>query len=258
MLRPTKLLARKIRHRLRPSQRKSHLGYSGPFESWELAVASSVGYDAPYALKKVRDGVESVLKKEKAYERDGTSFEQMPQKYTLRTHIKKLLKKDSVIVDFGGGLGGTFLNNADLFSSDWIGNYFVVEQPSFCETGREMAHKYSLPVVYVSDLREIPQTPSIAIFSGVLQYIEHWRQVVGAIIAKEPTHILIDRQHLTSGDTQIYVQENDGYYEKKVSYPSRIINRKEFLTAFSGYTVVEEWKSDFDPDDHLGFLMNAT
>jgi len=257
LLRPATLLTKKILNRLRLAPNKSHLEYSGPFESWELAVASSVGYDSPYALHKVREGVESVLKNEKTYERDGTSFDQLPERYSLRTHIKNLLRENSVIVDFGGGLGGTYVNNSDLFSSEWKGKYFVVEQPSFCEAGTDMADTYDLPVIFTSDIKKIPMKPSIVIFSGVLQYIQHWGKVVGETLAKEPNYIIIDRQPLTSDDTLVYVQENDGYYKKKVSYPSRIINRIEFLSTFAGYEVIQEWKSDFDPDDHMGFLLKA-
>jgi len=236
---------------------RTKLPYTGPFETWELAVASAVGYDSAYALKKVRDGILSVLKNEMSYERDGTVFEKMPEKYTLRSQIKSLLSSDSVIIDFGGGLGGTFVNNQDLFTSDWNGDYYVVEQTVFCEEGSKISKMFNLPVRFVDDLSQISDKPHILIFSGVLQYIPDWRQVVSIALQKKPPFIVIDRQPLTNAETQIYVQENDGYYESKVSYPSRIINKSEFLSVFDNYEVIEEWYSDFDPADHIGFLLKA-
>ena len=65
----------------------------------------------------------------------------------------------------------------------------------------------------------------------------------------------LDKKYLVKLSNQILVQENDGYYEQKVSYPSWILNKDHFISAFKGYKVIEEWVSDFDPPDHLGFLM---
>ena len=242
--------------RLRPDQK--YIAYVGPFETWELAVESSDGYDSPYVLKKVREGVLRVLQKERAYERDGTAFVSMPRKYTLRSQIKALLRRDSVIVDFGGGLGGTFVNNRDLFSLDWDGSYYVVEQIGFCKTGCEISAKYNLPIRFVENISQITLSPDIFIFSGVLSHISDWHKVVSDALKLKPRFVIVDRQRLTNGETQIYVQENGSYYEGKANYPSRVINKVEFMAVFSEYKVVEEWQSDFDPAGFQGFLLQLT
>lgn len=255
MLRQVRLFAKSILRGFRPSRTVSRPGFVGPFKTWGAAVAYSVGFDSPYVLNKVRSAVESVLRKEKAYERDGTSFDRMPDRCALRSHFRSLLKRDSIVVDFGGGLGGTFINNLDLFSRDWCGRYFIVEQPNFCRAGTEISQEFNLPLTYLSDLDQAPQGPSILIASGVLAYIPNWREVVGVMLEKEPECILVDRQLLSHEGTCIFVQEIDGYYEKKVSIPLRIINKNEFLAAFADYEVVNDWQSDFDPDGYLGFLL---
>ena len=165
------------------------------------------------------------------------------------------MKPDSVVVELGGGLGGTFINNRDLFSPDWRGQYFIIEQPNFYKAGTEISEEFNLPLTFLIDLRQAPQRPSILIASGVLQYIPNWHEVIGKILDKESEYIIIDRQLLSHEGTYIYTQENDGYYEKKVSYPMRIINKKEFLAAFTGYIVLMEWASVFDPDGYFGFLL---
>jgi putative methyltransferase (TIGR04325 family) len=255
MLHQIKFFAKSILLSVRSARDAGRSGFSGPYRTWDAAAAAAVGFDSPYVLDKVRSAVESVLRKDKAYERDGTAFDQMPDKCALRLQIKSLLKRDSVVVDFGGGLGGTFVNNLDLFSRDWCGQYFIVEQPNFCRAGAEISEKFNLPLTYLGDLGQAPPGPSILIASGVLAYIPNWLEVVSVMLDKKPECILVDRQLLSCEETRIFVQENDGYYEKKVSYPLRIINRDEFLAAFTGYEVVNEWQSDFDPDGYLGFLL---
>ena len=248
-----KNLIRKILKRLK--LKSSHLQYSGPYVDWQTAVNSSVGYDSPYALKKVSAAVEKVLNGNCSYERDGITFDTPPKDNKLRSLLGTLHDGNKNIVDFGGGLGGTFINNRDIFNSFQNGEYYVIEQSNFCERGAELSRKYGLPIKFESDLDSLKATPDILVFSGVLQYIEDWEDVVSRFLLRSPSHIIIDRQPFTSDKNIILVQENDGYYEQKVSFPSWILNKDHFISAFKGYKVIEEWVSDFDPPDHLGFLM---
>lgn len=246
-----KKLIRKVLNRLKP---RSPL-YSGPYADWGAAMSSSVGYDSPYALKKVSEAVENVLNGTFSYERDGTTFEEAPKKNKLRSLLGILKASNKVIADFGGGLGGTFINNRDIFNDTKIGNYYIIEQASFCEKGKQLAERYDLPILFESNLQSLPAKPDIVIFSGVLQYIENWDEVVSQSLLYSPSYIIIDRQPFTSNENIILVQENNGYYEQKVSYPSWILNKEQFISKFKGYKVIEEWVSDFDPPDHLGFLL---
>ena len=79
-------------------------GFIGPFKTWELATASSVGYDSPVVLNMVRNAITNVLDGINLYERDGTAFNEYPSKNTLRAILRDYLSADSVVVDFGGGL----------------------------------------------------------------------------------------------------------------------------------------------------------
>lgn len=234
---------------------KSHLEFSGPYATWSEAQQSSVGYDSPFALGKVRTALLEVLTGNKKYERDGTSFDAIPSIYTVRDKLNKLLAPSSIVVDFGGGLGGTYVNNRDIIDGR-CQQYIVIEQKSFCDEGKRIAADFDLPVCFLESPKDIHlEKVDIVIASSVLHYIDDWRGIVDQLLALTPSHIIVDRQPFTNGKTGIFVQENDGYYEEKVSYPARIINQAEFISAFKGYTPIETWKSDFDPPDHLGFHL---
>lgn len=102
---------------LGPFLKSSHLNFSGPFETWEEAEGNSSGYDSLVIIRKVEDAMRKVLEGEGSYERDGTVFRKAPKQDTLRDILSHLVQKGSTIVDFGGGLGGTYLANLNSLKS---------------------------------------------------------------------------------------------------------------------------------------------
>lgn len=206
-------------------------------------------------LSKVQAAVIDVLNGRSRYERDGTTFDELPKKYTLREKLSESLRPDDTIVDFGGGLGGTFINNRDVLECH-CNQFIVVEQEVFCCAGSAIAQDYHLPISFLPSLADLPKPAAdIVILSGVLQCIEGWKEVVSQVLKLQPRHIFLDRHPLVDGPTNVFVQENDGYYETKVSYPIRMFNAKELLDTFEDYTVKETWPSDFDPPEYRGFHL---
>ena len=237
---------------------RSHINYSGPYQSWSLAEQHSVGYDSQVVLDKVTAATVAVLSGQAVYERDGTSFSHSPPTNTLSSILKTICTPNTNIVDFGGGLGGTYINNRSVLSTFGFNSYSVVEQTNFCTIGSQIAADYSLPIRFYNSLENINSRPTLIIFSGVLHYVNDWRSIVASAISLRPLYILVDRQPFTKGATNIWVQNNTGYYSRPVTYPSRIINHEEFISQFRGYAIVRDWESDFDPSDHLGYLFKLT
>jgi putative methyltransferase (TIGR04325 family) len=236
-------------------QDKTHVQYVGPFSSWDEAVNASVGYDSPHILEKVKDAVEYVLLGYGAYERDGCVFRESPKEDQLRSFLKRYTKKDSNIIDFGGGLGGTYINNRDLFDPAWKGKYCIIEQPDFCAYGKELSKKYNLPLIFDSSFSRAKIGADIIIFSSVLQYIKDWKAIVGDALSMSPEIIIVDRQPFANDNSGLYVQDNAGFYESPVSYPCWIVNKDYFLEHFTGYHAVEEWDSRCDPPGFRGILL---
>ena len=108
-----------------PSQ--NHLEYSGPFETWSIAVNSSVGYESKVVLEKVTRGILDVLSGKAKYERDGSTFSALPKSDTAREILRELVDENFVIIDFGGGLGGNYIANREFLDKANV-FYYVVEQ----------------------------------------------------------------------------------------------------------------------------------
>lgn len=234
--------------------KKTHLEYAGPYKDWETAKYNSTGYDSDVVLKKIVNSVNEVLSGKKKYERDGTSFDNLPAHNTLIQTLQKLSIYDKTIVDFGGSLGSNYINYLNFFSKN-VKKYLVVEQKNICDLGNKISESNNFSLEFLESIEEIDEKIDIIICSSSLQYIEKWKEVVQKIIDKSPEHILIDRHPLTNKETKIFVQLNTGYYDKPVTYPIHIINEEEFLIAFKNYQCVKKWNSDFDPDYFKGFHL---
>jgi putative methyltransferase (TIGR04325 family) len=232
---------------------KVHLSYSGPYSSWKIAEEKSVGIGSKYILQKVEKATKNVLNGKYLYERDGTNFNNFPKKYTLRTKLIEIGIKDKVIVDFGGGLASSFISNRDILDGK-VKKYVVVEQQNFCKVGNKISQIHNLPVDFLDTLDKIYYA-DIIIFSSVLQYIENWKEIIHKTISLKPKFIIVDRQPFTFNKSEIFIQENDGYYKRKVSHPIYFINIDEFKSNFKDYSIEETWLSDFDPDDYMGILF---
>ena len=98
-----KNLIRKILKRLK--LKSSHLQNSGPYVDRQTAVNSSVGYDSPYALKKVSEAVENVLNGNCSYERDGTTFDAPPTDNKLRSLLRRSMMAIKILWILEGDLG---------------------------------------------------------------------------------------------------------------------------------------------------------
>lgn len=246
-----------IIRRLALRGKHSALQLLGPYDTYDEALALSSGYGSEVILEKVKEAIVNVLNKNGVYERDGTIFQERPSNDNLRNLLTKYLDDGDVVVDFGGGLGGTYINNRDLFAN--VGLYIIAEQKNFVREGLQLADRYQLSVSYVEILSDLSDRPDFFIFSSVLQYIPNAYQVLREAAALTPRLILIDRTAYTSKSPseQWWIQNELDYYRIPISYPNRPLNFDKILMTLSGYKVIEKWKNIYDPSvpTHGGVLL---
>ena len=235
----------------------SQLRLTGPYSSYEAALAHSSGYDSPFILAKVKHAVGQMLEGKAVYERDGTVFTSLPKRLKLRELLLKYLSPTGNIVDFGGGLGGTFINNRDLVS---VGQHWaVIEQPTFVAAGQELAHDYGLPLEFHNNLHGLGCSIDLLILSSVLQYLPSPYEILQQVLKLAPKFILIDRTaFIDHGEEVWWVQDEPSYYGTPISYPISPLLEKRVLASLKGYEIVDRWLNPFDPQQpaHRGLLLN--
>lgn len=257
---PLKAIAAKIKNKfLQLVNRNNHSLFAliGPYDSYEEAAQRSSGYESKVILDKVYKAVVDVLEGNFAYERDGTAFAMRPSIDNLRRLLSAFLKENDVVVDFGGGFGGSFINNRDLFRDS--NSYIVVEQSNFVEAGRELSKKYGLPIQIIDNLCYLPVKPDIIILSSVLQYIPNAEQVLRKVAELMPRLIIVDRTAFAPNNSspKWWMQVEPAYYQVPISYPNRPLPLEVILNLLSQYSVLERWTNSFDPESppHGGFLL---
>jgi len=234
----------------------SRLPMKGLYGSHGAALAEATGYDSPLVAQQVEEATLAVLEGRAAYERDGTAFQDRPD-LAIHGVLRQVLTSGATIADFGGGLGGLYINAPELFPQGC--RRLVIEQPSMVAAGRRLALAHNLAIEFFegSDLRVIP-TVDVLVLSGVLQYLpDPWPLLDGLLHHLRPASVIVDRTAVRRGASRWYLQTNPGFYQEPVTYPVQVLERRRLLAAFRGYRPLRHWHNAFDPGrpEHIGMLL---
>lgn len=234
----------------------SRLPMKGPYGSYGAALAEATGYDSPLVAHQVEEATLAVLEGRAAHERDGTAFQNRPD-LAIHRVLRQVLTSRATIADFGGGLGGLYINAPELFSQGC--RRLVIEQTSMVAAGRRLdsAHGLSIEFFDGSDLRAIPSV-DVLVLSGVLQYLpDPWPLLSELLHHLSPASVIVDRTSVRRGPSLWYLQTNPGYYREEVTYPIQVLEERRLLAAFRGYRPVSRWRNGFDAGRprHVGMLL---
>ncbi len=233
------------------------LPLSGHYSTYDEALSHCSGYDNIAILNKVQNAIQGLIDGKGTYERDGFLFNSIPADLQIRKHLTRLIKTGDYIVDFGGGLGGTYLSIQDILPLPIY--YNVIEQQHFVEIGMQMFANYDFPLYFSTSFLHCPDNVKIVILSGVLQYIPNPYEVLESIVRLHPEFILIDRTAFGS-DHFWRLQLNRGVYSVEVQYPHRCIAKMKVFNLLNEYRLIDTWSNGFDPihPEHSGLLFHYT
>lgn len=165
----------------------------------------------------------------------------MTSDYPLAPILSGLLKKGhkTTLLDFGGGLGHTFLHlKACLPNIDSI-DYHIVDTPNSCNTGSELLKEFS-NVKFHSSLETVPKQLDVIHIGSTLQYIEDWKSFLSMLSEfKANDFILSD---LMAGDIPTFVSKQF-YYGKYI--PTWFWNVDEVIEHLSTNNYELMFKSNY-------------
>ncbi|MGF1924369.1 MAG: methyltransferase, TIGR04325 family [Bacteroidia bacterium] len=224
--------------------------WSKPYLSWMDAKNKSIGYQADNIFLKVKESTLAVKEGRYPYERDSVLFDHIEYAWPLLSILQKIAIENEnslTIVDFGGSLGSTYFQNRNWLSGIKI-KWIVIEQEQFVQSGKKEFSDEHL--IFESSIQHaLAHRPNAVLFSSVLQYLEHPKEVIDQVINEQFKYILIDR---TSFGKNI---EKDFFTVQTVpseiyaaSYPCRFFEERKFLGQFASYYSLEaEFPSFCDP-----------
>jgi putative methyltransferase (TIGR04325 family) len=138
------------------------------------------------------------------------------------------------VLDFGGGLGFTYIPVLEALADDPSISYHIVETHSICEAGKEVFAD-DPRIQFHSTLPASVARVDIVHFGSSLQYIDDWRGLIRDCCGYRPAYLMIT--DLTAGDIPSYVTAQN-YYEAKI--PARFFNIDELCDTMraSGFPLI--------------------
>ena len=226
--------------------------YTGNYSSWEAAARECEGYSSQTILDKVEKATVEVLSGKAVFERDSVLFFHEEPNYPLISNIlvKAKNQKELKILDYGGSLGSAYFQNRKYLSSFDKISWRIVEQPHFVKAGRKLFHGHSDISFYETlDESMLDWEPDIVLFSGVLQYLPDYAEIIRKIKAAGIRLILIDRTLLYSED-EVH-QNNHRFCIQTVSpeiyaarYPVQMFDQSEITSLLEPeYTLFDKYLS---------------
>ena len=147
------------------------------------------------------------------------------------------------VLDFGGASGDYAEYAAAFFSNRIPVEWNVVETDQYVKRGRELGG----PVRFYSSISDVPGDLDIAIFSGVLQYIEDWQSPLSHPKVRAANIIYISRTPM--GARYVPFLQSVRYGAGMVRYPGAVLAESEIEGMLAPtHTMFASWWLDHDMD----------
>lgn len=144
------------------------------------------------------------------------------------------------IIDFGGGLGFSYLSFLNCYTQANYYNYHIIESEEICKTGKVVFSDYS-NLSFYSDIKELNIVQAdIFYMNSVLQYIEDWKSMITDLLNFNPKYVLLD--DVPAGDIPTYASAQN-YNGSKI--PRWFFNVNELVSCFESQKYTLEYKSTF-------------
>lgn len=228
--------------------------YVGEYSSFADAEKHCERYDSKTVFDKVSKATLAVINGEAVYERDSYLFYEKSINYNLMFYLQKLYIENGRInlCDVGGAFGSTFLQHREILSSIEC-TWTVMEQKHFVEYGKKNINIEQL------DFKDIPSNENCMnsnynciLFSGVLQYIENYQEIVKNILKSKPELVIVERTPVSSRGWIWIERVEEPIYD--ASYAAYVFEENELINMFveNGYRLIDSWKSLVDGDETNG------
>ena len=240
--------------------------FEGDYETWYDAEIKAGGYASPEISERALDAALAVARGTAAFERDGVTFAEHDPPFPLLAALLRIATENGgrlSVLDFGGGMGSQFQQCYPWIKKSMHLKWQVVEQPTFVRLGRENLETDYLSFQNTIDEAFAIETPNVALFSSVLQYVESPYELLMNIASNQVSNVIVDRTPFIGGKrSKIAVQRVPSRIVSS-SYPVHLFSKFEFLTNISDCYDVEcdfsavdgRMGGPFSPIDFMGLYL---
>lgn len=238
--------------------------YVGNFRSWKEALVHSDGYDSITVLDRVTRATRRVLDGSASFERDSVCFDRPDYRWPLLASLLWVAAQNGGsldVIDFGGSLASSYLQNRQFLAGLKDLCWSVVEQPAFVERGEEL---FPCGPPYfrlrVEDCVHFG-APQVLLLSSVLQYLPQPYDVLRSLLLHQFPYVIVDRTPvlIESCSDRLTVQiVPPSIYP--VKYPCWFLSLDRLMSQFlPEYRIVAELsceeKTTVSGGEYRGFLF---
>lgn len=218
---------------------KGALRFVDGYATWGEASEAATGYSETSIVDQVIRATDAVIAGRAAFERDGVTFDRIEYRWPVAGAMLWQAARHGRlrVLDFGGSLGSSMRQMGPLLDGVDV-CWGVVEQPVFVEAGRrfesERLRFFGSVEECVTELQ-----PTIALLSGVLQYVPDPHAILSTVRDSGVEVILIDRTPMQDGTTDIPVVQQVPAEIYEASYPAWLLSASRLLEDLPGWSVVD-------------------
>lgn len=219
--------------------------YRGEFADWQDAERACGGYAEGHLVDRLATAARAVRAGEAAWEQDGVTWDHIPPDLPLFAAMTRVaLAHDGrlAVLDFGGGLGSSYLQCRAFLGDAVVHSWSVVEQPELVAIGQSEIARDALHFHRSIDEALASGMVDVALLSGVLQYLEDPWSILDQILEAKIPYLIIDRHpcSLTRELITIQVVPPSLY---AASYPSWLFDCPRMLERIGKhYELLAAWE----------------
>ena len=218
--------------------------FQGEFEDWQSAKHASSGYHDDQLVKRLCSAAIEVRDGNAAWEQDGQIWDHITSDMPIFAAMARVALSRGggiSVLDFGGGLGSGYFQCRAFFPDSKLRSWAVVEQPRLANFGREEISRDALRFFRSIEDALAWKDADVALFSGVLQYLEDPWEILNCIINSAIPYLIIDRHPCTITREMITVQVIPSSMYS-ASYPSWLFDCPRMLERLGEhYDLLAAW-----------------
>ena len=204
-------------------------------------------------LEKVDHSISQVYSGKYPYERDSVLFNKIEYSWPLTSGLllSANINKPLNVIDFGGSLGSTYLQNKKFLKSFPL-KWNIVEQESFVELGNTKYKSETLQ--FFNSVEECIKVEKVntLLISSTLQYISDPVSCLQNLLEYDFSFIILDRLSIISSPEKRLTVQTVPFEIYKAKYPCWFFNEEEILSLFSPkYELIEEFDSSIRNEVHF-------
>ena len=226
-------------------RRKNTIYFSGPFSSWKKANDKCAGYETELIIDKVLNATLKVISGEVEYERDSVLFDKIQYSWPVAAGIMMATAQNNGqlnLLDFGGSLGTSYLQNRKLLQNISVIKWNIVEQDHFVNTGRKHIDDGNLKFYYTIEECMQENQPNVILLSSVLHYLSDPYAVIDSLKSTGAEFLIIDNTIINNSlSSYIYIQNiPKSIYE--VSYPCYSLSESQLINNIvNDYNLISDF-----------------